>query len=221
MLNSVNFYAAHAASVFVAINVLFCIIHYKKLDSPFRRLFYFLILNLVIEILASLFIEFGINNLPLLHIYTLAEFILFSYFYKSIIKKPSTFHTIYWYFIIGGSAFIIFNSIFLQSIFDFNSIAKTFVQISIIAYAVIYFYHLVDDPTLSPSTSKSLRLVNSAIITYYSGSLFIFMFNGISLGDDGSNIIFWIFNSLLNIIFHLLIFYALWRLYSKKAISSL
>jgi hypothetical protein len=219
MLDTLNLYAANLALIFVSLNVLFCIVHYKKMNSPFRRLFYFLIANLTIEILAFAFIKFGVNNLPLLHLYTLSEFILFSYFYKSIIRKPSIFQSIYWHFVVGGSLLIVLNSIFLQSIFDFNSFAKTFVQITIIAYAVVYFYNMVEDPAFSRSTSKSLSLVNSAIITYYSGSLFIFMFNGISFGSEDSNTLFWVFNSLLNIIFHLLILIALWRLYFKKTTS--
>ena len=216
MLNTLNLYAANVALICVGINVLFCIVNFKKMNSPFKRLFIFLLMNFTIEILALVFIKMGMNNLPLLHIYVLAEFILFSYFYKSIIRKPSAFQSVYWYFVVGGSILIVLNSIFLQSIFDFNTIAKTFVQISIIGYAVVYFYNLVEDPAFSPTTSKSLRLVNSAVITYYSGSLFIFMFNGISFESENSNIVFWIFNSLLNIIFHLLILYALWRLYYKK-----
>jgi hypothetical protein len=173
----------------------------------------------MIEILARVFMQLEYNNLPLLHIYTLGEFILFSYFYKSLLYKPAVFHKKYLYFIVGCSLLIVFNSVFFQSIYEFNSYAKTFVQITIIGYAVLYFYNLIGNDTAAPVASKSLRIVNSAVIIYYSGSLFIFMYGKIALENARPYIVLWAFNSVLNIIFQLLILLGLWKAFYKKKTS--
>ena len=70
------------------LNVILCFIGYKGFSEPFRRLSYFLIWNLLIEISARVFSYSDHNNLPLLHLYTLGEFILLSWFYKSLLAKP-------------------------------------------------------------------------------------------------------------------------------------
>lgn len=220
-IDLVNHYATYSALSILTINVFLSILFWKKLNIPFRRLFYFLVWNSIIEILAFAFIQYGYNNLPLLHIYTLGEFILFGYFYKSIINKPIWFQKSFWYFIIIGSLFIILNSIFFQSIFGFNTYAKTFGQVTIIIFAVLYFYNLIENKSFSETTSKSLRLVNSAILIYYSGSLFIFMYGKISFTETQTYTMFWAFNSGLYFIFQLLILLGLWKAFYKKRTSSL
>lgn len=218
ILDLINHYTTYSALAVLGLNIVVGFLFWKRLNTPFRRLFYFLIWNAVIEILAFAFMQSGYNNLPLLHMYTLGEFILFSYFYKSLIKKPNAFHKTYWYFVIGGSVLIVLNSIFIQDIFDFNAIAKTFVQISIICYAVLYFYNLVENQGFSEATSKSLRLVNSAILIYYSGSLFVFMCIKVSFENSEILTMFWAFNAVLYLIFQFLILCGLWKAFHKKKI---
>jgi hypothetical protein len=215
-LNSIYFHTANIALLFLCISVAFCIFYRKKLNVPFQRLFYFLVWNLSIEILAIIFSNSGYNNLPLLHIYTLGEFLLFSYFFKSLLDKPIFFKKYFWHFVITGSLFIVSNSIFFQSIFGFNTFAKTFVQVTIIGYAILYFYNLVENQLFSLSLSKSLRLINSAILVYYSGSLFIFMCSNVYYEDAQVYDMFWIFNALLNSLFQLLILVGLWKIFFKK-----
>lgn len=204
--------------LFLICNILFSLLYLKKLNTPFRRLFYFLIWNLIIEILSIVFTSLGHNNLPLLHIYTLGEFVLFSYFFISIITFPRLFRTLFWWFVGIGALFIVINSLFFQSIYDFNTYAKSFSQVSIIGYAVMYFYNLVTTNSFASDTMKSLRLINSAILIYYSGSLFIFMY-GRSMEVNEWYIMLWAFNAVLNLIFHLLIFIGLWKAFYKKSTS--
>lgn len=216
LLNSLNKISGNVAIACLLVNVGLCLFHLKKLSTPFQRLAYFLIWSLLIEISARVFAFYGINNLPLLHVYTLGEFILLSWFYKSLIAKPVLFQNKYLYLVIVGCILIILNSIFFQSIFEFNPLAKTFVQIIIISYAVLYFYNLTENQSLAPIIEKSLRLINSAILLYYSGSLFIFMCGQISFDSTDLYKIFWIFNAILNLIFQVLILWAIWKVVSRK-----
>ncbi len=215
-INLINSIASRLAPFLVAVNIIFCIVAIKKLNAPFKRLFYFLIWNLLIEILAITFMKLGQNNLPLLHIYTLGEFLLFSYFYKSLLHKPKLFQTYFSYFVLGISTIIILNSAFFQNIYGFNTIAKTLVQVIIISYSVLYFYNLVENQLVSNQIAKSLRLINSAIMVYYSGSLFIFMCSKISFENTETYIIFWAFNAILNVIFQLLILWGVWIAFFRK-----
>jgi hypothetical protein len=220
IVDTINGVAVDLAVLFLAVNVLLFSFKLNQLNQPFRYLYYFLIFNLLIEVSAFIFIESKINNLPLLHLYTLGEFILASFFYRSLQFKHSIFSRYFWYIIIIGSSLIIANSLFFQSISGFNSTARTGVQMVIIAYAVIYFYNLVADEHFAQLKSKSMRLVNSAIIIYYSGSLFIFMFSQISFANQDIYKLFWIFNAFLYVTYHLIIFTALWIAFYRNTPSS-
>ncbi len=221
VLNSIYLKSGDLAVVLLSISVLLCLVRFKKLELPFQRLLYFLLLNLIIEILARFFAYYTeISNLPLLHIYTLGEFVLLSWFYESLLTKPPFFKNNYWPFVVGGALLIILNSLFVQSIFGFNSIAKTFVQVVIISLAILYFYNLTENQSFSPPIRKSLRLINSAIIVYYSGSLFIFMCGQISFESLEKYRIFWAFNAVFNLIFQALILWGIWKVVFRKATSS-
>jgi hypothetical protein len=217
ILNSIYFHTANFALFCLCINVALCLFYWKRQNTPFRQLAYFLIWNVTIEILVIIVGALGYeNNLPLLHLYTLGEFILFLFFFKSLLDRPAFFKTYFWYFLIVGSLLIIGNSLFLQSIFVFNSFAKTFVQLTIIGCAIVYFYNLVENQLFTPIISKSIRLINSAILVYYSGSLFIFMCSNVYYENAQIYDIFWIFNAFLNVLFHLLILVGLWKVFFKK-----
>ncbi len=212
-------YSGIAAVFVLSITVVLCALQFNKLEIPLRRLFYFLIWNLVIELLARVFMYSGINNIPLLHLYTVGEFILFSWFYKSLITKPSSLLRRFGAFMIIGVALLVINSLLFQGIYDYNPIAKTAVQIIIISYAVIYFYNLTENHSESSSIEKSLSLINSAILIYYSGSLFIFMTSQMLKTYPEWRAVFWAFNAVLNIIFQLLILWGVWIAVFRKTPS--
>ena len=219
MYNFFN-YSGNVAVFVLGLSVLLCALHFNKLKIPFQRLFYFLIWNLVIELLARVFMYLGINNLPLLHLYTIGEFILFSWFYKSLITKPFSLSRKFGPFIVIGAILIAVNSILFQGIYDYNPITKTIVQIIIISYAVLYFYNLTENHSESKAIGKSLSLINSAILIYYSGSLFIFMTSQMLKIYPEWKAIFWAFNAVLNIIFQLIILWGIWIVIFKKTPSS-
>lgn len=220
IINMLYVNMGNLAILCLSITILVFLKNYTTLKTPFKRLFYFLIWNLLIELLARIFTKAGMNNLPLLHIYTLGEFLLFSWFYKSLLIKPAFFRKKYTLIILIGSAFIILYSLFFRELGSYNPLSKTFVQIAIITYAILYFYNIIENHTHSPHIEKSLRLFNSAILIYYSGSLFIFMCSQAIDGFPEWIKIFWTFNAVLNLIFQLLIFLGIWRIVYKKAPSS-
>ncbi len=196
-------------------SILVLFLSWKKIPLSLKYLTFFLIWNFLTEVTAFLLLENDIGNLPLLHIYTLGEFLLFSLFYREINLK-ATFLTKN-IFILVSSLLIILNTVFLQDIAGFNSNAKTFVQVTIIINAILFFYQ---NSSELKAPNSSIKLINSAILIYYSGSLFIFMFSNYFL-SRGIKIhrAFWDFNTLLNFLFQVLIFIAIWRFTHKEAIS--
>ena len=207
-------YFLNFAHVCLVISLSILLFNWKNLSRANRCLGYYLIWNFLIELGAWAFQAKGINNLPLLHLYTLGEFILFSLFYREILPKI--------YFVSKNQLaigvfvcmLIIGNSLFVQSIFGFNSYAKTLIQVILIGYGLSYFF---GEPAMSIGKDTQLNWINSAVLIYYSGTLFIYLFSDFFLRfGDGIPKEFWMFNAFLNLIFHIFILIAISKIWMTR-----
>ena len=211
---------SYSASGCLLLSIILLTRLYTELPKSLKIFTVFLYINLVTETSATLLFNYRLNNLPLLHIYTLAEFLCLSYFFSILITKPRLYSKKFLYFCIGIAILIVLNSIFMQSIFTFNSYAKTLVQSLIILYVILYFYNLSGEVDNNNPYQQALRLINSALIVYYSGSLFIFMFSNSFLQSKvRMNAGFWIFNAGLYLAYQLLVLISVWRLTFNRAKS--
>lgn len=212
MFAELQIYFMYLALGCLILSVSIGLFKFKGLRASLQIFVVFLIFNLCIEIGAKILFHQKMNNLPLLHLYTFGEFILLSFFFKSLTKEIPIFQKWLPPIMIIVGLLIVGNSAFLQSIYGFNSYAKTLTQVIIIIYSVLYFYTLSDEVSLNNLEQKSLRLINSAIIVYYSGSLFIFMFSNYFLKKQIElHQGFWAFNALLNLVFQFLVLYGIWK----------
>ena len=94
-----------------------------------------------IKKLSDLFIFEIKNNLPGLHAYTLLEFIFIAYFAsKTIDRIKGKYQPLLF---IVGIFFIINNSIWIQSIYTYNSISISVVKIFTILVSILFFYQVL------------------------------------------------------------------------------
>lgn len=180
----------------------------QRLGKPFRILVVYLCFNLVIEIGARILGYTVKNNLPLLHLYTFGELLLWSLFYREILARGTALVRHFKWITGIALLVIVFNSLFVQGLLTFNSYAKTLAQLMVIFYASSYaFNFLLDDGPDTPE-KKLLRQVNAAVLVYYCGSLFIFMFSKFR-GDKADYQLLWNVNIVLNLFFQILVFISL------------
>lgn len=140
---------------------------------------YYLILLVVIGGGSKVLFYLKENNLPLLHLHTLGEFLLLSMFYRRLLSNKKF---ITWIIFIVGAG-IILNSVFLQNIWSINSNARAVAQATIIFYSLLLFFDrlkAIDSKILY----RPLFLINTAILIYFSGSLIIFIFSEIFSVDQ-------------------------------------
>ena len=216
MLDNITEISTNLAIAAIVISIFLIWRRYSRLPLPFKWLAVFQIINLITLVVSGILFDRAINNLPLLHLYTILEFLALSLFFRSLIKNPTWLPRHFWIFVLSVISLMLLNSAFLQSIYEFNSYAKTLVQVIIITYCVLYFYNLSNEVDHTDSFQRSLRLINSALIVYYSGSLFIFMFSNLFL----SNAVrmpsgLWLFNALLYLVFQLLILISVWGTFRR------
>lgn len=210
MLQSLQEYLAQITIILMTLSTSLCFIKLDKIGKAFKVLVCFFVLYLIIGVWSGVLAAKKINNLPLLHIYTVLEFFTLSLFYKTLLKNKPFFGKGFLFFM-GIIVFILVaNSIFLEPIMGFNSNAKALVQIILIGYSLYYFFSVYGKIDFNKPTNQADLLINFAILLYYSGSLFIFMFmktlmnRNIIEGTRG----FWFFNAFLLFIFQIIILLA-------------
>lgn len=198
-----------------AIDILFlscviCLFYWRRLPLEFKWLTAYLFFCLCIEVGAHLMSHQG-NNLPLLHLYTLGEFLLWSFFFKTVLGKDSWLNKYFVPFLMGITGLVVANSVFLQPIWGFNSHAKTLVQLVIIVYALVFAFHYAEFNVRQSNAYKILRFINALILMYYCATLFIFMSSGFWTANDLATNVLVRINKWLNILFLVLILFSIWK----------
>lgn len=221
MLNKLGSISADLVVACLVVSVFLVLLYGSRWPRAFRLLGVYVIWNLLIEVGARILAADRLNNLPLLHLYTLGEFVLFSLFYRELFGPGHWFRRSVrlgrarleafapW---LGGiSLLVIMNSLYLQSIWEFNSFAKTLVQLILIGYAIAFMFRDGEEGGGPAGRRSATRWVNAAVLIYYSGSLFIFMFSNYFL-SRGMRLHqgFWAFNAILNLVFQVIIMLMLW-----------
>lgn len=205
---------ATLANVSVLVLLLSCMVglrYWKRWPGAMRILVIFLVFNFCIELGARLAGHYFRQNLPLLHLYTFGEFLLLSLFYRQILSEKSYFVKYFkWIFPIV-LALIVLNTLCLQGIFEFNSFAKTLVNIFLILFALDYAFRLTEVQGAETQEDSALRWINAAILLYYCGSIFVFMSSQFELETGGALKILWQINAVLNLVFQIVILTSLWK----------
>ncbi len=154
--------------------------------------------------------HFEINNLPLFHIYPLIELTLLSILYQKALKSFFPVRTVP---VLSGTVLIfsLINSLFIQSIFIFNSNAITLESGVLIIYSISYFIRLLKDPPVEYLDRKPMFWINCAVLIYFSGSFMIFMYSNYMLPKPKEvQMVLWSIHAVLNIVMYLLYSIALW-----------
>ncbi|MBL7774597.1 MAG: hypothetical protein JNK89_01260 [Saprospiraceae bacterium] len=197
----------------MGLSLLLLALRFRRLPGPFRLLVLILLNDLLTEFLSTWLFRQKINNMPLLHGYTLASFWLYSFFFRDLFRKKMLVRRYFWWFVAIVSLLLIANTLWLEPIDGFNSKAKTLVQLFFIAYAVYYLFDAFGKTDLLQASALATILVVMAVLIYNAGSLFIFMFAQIitdgRLSYEAQSGL-WMINSLLYFVFQLVLLLAVW-----------
>lgn len=173
---------------------------------------YFLTLfSFFIEILNITFAFSGHNNLFLQDIYTPVEFILFALFYRSFFdsfsKSPIHFA------LIGAFVCVaIFDSFFVNDFFTINNFSDSLEAVVFILYSLTAFFFIMKRLMFEDLLNTAFFWINIAILIYFAGNLFLFMFsNYLQNNDRDQYLAVYNIHSITNIIYYILISIGFWK----------
>ena len=176
----------------------------KVLPQSAKIIWYYLLVSAVVSS-AAIFIGrvMHVNNLPLIHVYTALEVILFCWFYKKLLQAPKD-SVLYWLLPTVFVLLCIINALFFQSIHTYSSYTRSVEAIICILFALNYFARLATD-----NNGKKIALLpefylNSGIFLYFSGAFMLFVFSNFIINSSSHNYsVIWVIHAALVLFMYL------------------
>ena len=182
----------------------------SRLEASQDYLLVLVFIAFVVQVVANILWLYSNNNLFLMHFYVPVEFGLIMLLYSKWLQKWIM--KAHFYFgILFFLAFSIINSLFVQSIYEFNSNAITLAYILYIGMAIFYFYKILNEEKLTPLEKNPKFWINTSILIYFSASLLVSsLSNQINTKSQLFVNISWAFHAFLNTLHYVLYAIGLW-----------
>lgn len=200
-----------AVSVLIPVGVLLMCLKLLKSDGILRWLSVYVLISLLSECIGIAVNLTGevINTLPLLHLYTIIEFSVLLYVFH---RLPSGFPaSVYAWIVSAFTLAAIASAVWLQSIYDYNTLMRATEAIVLLFFALRYFLRMwknMDEEDLRGSFSLWFT---AGVLLYFSGNLIVFVSSNLLLSSYREvNVVVWNFHAVLNILFNSLLAYSLW-----------
>lgn len=163
------------APLCILIPIVAGLIKFKALRFNIKLIWYYLVLAALINTAATIVARmYHLNNLPLVHLFTLVEGLMLISFYKYSMDSNEKKR---WYNLLQIAFIVIciINALFFQSIYTYSSYTRYAESIICMLFALNYFAKIAA-LALKPLTLPTFY-INAGIFLYFSGSFIMFIFS--------------------------------------------
>ncbi|MGY0035688.1 hypothetical protein [Pedobacter sp. NJ-S-72] len=212
----------NAAPFAIIPSAIMAVVLLRNNNITIRILSIHILISSITEFSSTILWSLKINNIYLLHIYTLEEFALLSWFYATIITGRS-WKIFFQGCLISFSILTILNSIFLQPITVNNTYARGLESLLCMIYAIICFNKLINKSSDLPKPyHMGLLLINSGVLIYFTSSCLLFTLSNYlrrpELAD--ARMTLWACHAFFSMVYYLLLFFGLWIIWKSKLYTS-
>ncbi|MEZ4771538.1 MAG: hypothetical protein R3D00_00065 [Bacteroidia bacterium] len=217
MLTDILAWITNLGLLFLISSVILWGFYYRRIPRAIQLLGYYLASNLLIQVVAGYLWEKSLNNLPLLHLNTLLEFIFFSLFFREVYIDMRFFKKYFNIILEGMTLFLVYNAIFWEPLSDLNSNASSLTHGFLIGYVILYFFDAFGRVDFSKKEEQAISFICFAVLLCYAGSLFIFMFSQFITKESLEGYrLFWIVNGCLTSIFQMIVLIAISKIIFQR-----
>jgi hypothetical protein len=147
-------------------------------NRSISMLFFYLIFVVLTGIAALITVKHNINNLPLLHLYTVAEFLFILRYFQLIFNTPNIVRFIKMLMIVFP-VLAILNFIFVQNIYSFNSYPRPIAALIIVGLCMHYFFLYSGDEIKKQWAAQPTNWIVAGLLMYFSAAFLYFAFANI------------------------------------------
>ncbi len=147
---------------------------YKKLSAPFKSLFYFLLITVALFSFSNYLADRLINNLFIYHFYTILNFIVFTFFLNesfTLFKKH-----LYLFFFSIVLAACIFNTLFIESIKEFDSNAVIFTNLLLVVLSIWSLIRCLINQNLLENLKYYNLFITFGVFVYAASSIIVYSY---------------------------------------------
>jgi len=185
----------------VVIPIAIAFIRYRKLAFSLKPVVVYLLVAGITNLIASMLAHNSINNMPLLHLYTVVEFLLLAAFYRRIFE--STLLKITNWMCIVFPLLCLLNALFVQSIYSNPTITRSAESFLISTLAVCWFFRMPETGKDAANLHEAQFPINTGILLYFAGAFFLFLFARMLQYKPG-DIMIWRIHATLVLLMYLL-----------------
>lgn len=161
----------------VLLPIIIALIKWRQLTAEAKCLFWYLLITAVIGFAAVIMGKFyHKNNMPLVHLLTAIEMIIFIFYYRMLPSAPKN-NLFYGLLGIAFVTFCIINAFYIQGIHSYSSYTRSVEAIICMLFALNYFAGLAADTTAARPLSSPNFYFNTGIFLYFSGAFMLFIFS--------------------------------------------
>ncbi|MFN8243272.1 MAG: hypothetical protein U0X40_04375 [Ferruginibacter sp.] len=194
---------------------LIALLQLKRYTRPLRYVFGYLLLSVLTQVISYILWRRKINNLPLLHIYTVLEYLVLLGFYYQLLKDflPRILFPLLW---ILFPLFAVTDSLLIENIYGFNTYGRSAEALVFIFLAVSCFVKSASEGDRARLAFRGISQINFGFFLYFAGSLVLFSFRDfITHLAMPLRLNVWTLHSLLLVILYIFITTGQWK-FSKK-----
>ena len=201
----------YSSALFSIISFIVGFTNLKKIKTYLIPIFTMVTISVIVEIINFVFVTFVQNNLFIFHIFTLIEFILLTLFYSYLLKNYI--HPKIYYLLIFLFTLMAFFDYKIGGLNTINSLSSTVESILLVINSLLLFFFIIYKMMIPNLLSSSIFWINSGILIYFSGNIFLFAFsNYLHTTEVEKYAILWaIMHSSLNIIYNICLSTAFWK----------
>jgi len=168
-------------------------------DSLGRGLIAFFYLSALFDLAGLITWHRKVNNLPLFHLFTLIELLFFGWLYQRAFTNVLLKRIVAVLTVLLG-IFTVGDSLFLESIWTFNSISATAESVYLIVLSLLLFRQLLLQNEVMFLDRHPLFWLNLGVLLYFAGNLFVFMLQHVIAGSAQKCYVYGIVHSAINIL---------------------
>jgi len=157
--------------------IFISVIRWRFLTQEAKWIFWYLLITALISFAATIIGKvFHKNNMPLVHLLTAIEMMLFVGYYKTLLSKKDN-NLLYLFLSIGFIIFCIINAFYIQGIHNYSSYTRSVEALICMLFTLNYFARLSAEKTISKWSTNPDFYFNAGIFLYFSGAFILFIFS--------------------------------------------
>jgi hypothetical protein len=181
-------------------------------SSEQKAILGFLVLSAITQLVSFIFWKLRENNLPILHVYTVLEFLVLLLFYFFLLGAAGHKR----YFVLAAilfTAFAVVEAIFLDGIFAYNIYSRSVEALIIITLCLAWFIKVVSLDDKQREKYKGASIINSGLLVYFAGAITLFAYSSLITNMTFNvRMNLWTMHTLLAFQLYILIAIGLWKM---------